>query len=284
MIRADSSPGLRGIAGTFAPSDGVASSATLANVVESITDWNISSAEAARDTIVQVFPSTATYLIVQYGTPIRSYRSFNGTDYQHPPYKHVATRVDRGVVVIRPAGPVGLISVRVRPEATARLVGGRLHDFADVKISLDKVFCPSHVASLAEMLTDASSSRERFTLVRHFLLANLREGNPDQVACSAAARLRGDPSLRVRRLAADLGISERHLSRRFRSMFGTGLKGFARAARVEKIVAARRGGSSWADVAYTCGFADQAHMINDFSAIIGAPPDRAFCDDCLLAW
>lgn len=49
-------------------------------------------------------------------------------------------------------------------------------------------------------------------------------------------------------------------------------------------MAARRRGLSWADVAYTCGFADQAHMINDVNAIIGVAPDRAFGHDGFLAW
>jgi AraC-like DNA-binding protein len=134
------------------------------------------------------------------------------------------------------------------------------------------------------MLAEAPGSRERFACVQRFLLANLCEREPDPVACHAAARLRRDPCLRVRQLAADLGISERHLSRRFQSIFGTSPKCFARAARVEKIVAARRSGASWADAAYACGFADQAHMINDVSAIIGAPPDRAFRFDSTFVW
>jgi AraC-like DNA-binding protein len=32
---------------------------------------------------------------------------------------------------------------------------------------------------------------------------------------------------------------------------------------------------AWADVAYGCGFADHAHMINDFNAVLGAPPESA---------
>jgi transcriptional regulator GlxA family with amidase domain len=88
--------------------------------------------------------------------------------------------------------------------------------------------------------------------------------------------LRRNPSLRVQRLAAQLDVSERHLSRRFRAMFGAGPKLFARVARIEKVLAMRQHGSAWADIAYACGFADQAHMINDFDAIVGEPPQHFF--------
>jgi AraC-like DNA-binding protein len=171
----------------------------------------------------------------------------------------------------------------IRPEAAARLLGGGLRDFANAKIGLEEVFGDGDVALLAETLAKARSSRERLASVQHFLLEKRNEQEPDQVACAAAARLRSNPSLRVRQLAADLGISERQLSRRFQALFGTSPKSFARASRVEKIVAARRSGSSWAEVAYACGFADQAHMINDVGTIVGASPDLAFHHERLFA-
>jgi methylphosphotriester-DNA--protein-cysteine methyltransferase len=59
-------------------------------------------------------------------------------------------------------------------------------------------------------------------------------------------------------------------------MFGAGPKLFARVARIEKVLAMRQHGSAWADIAYACGFADQAHMINDFDAIVGEPPQHFF--------
>jgi AraC-like DNA-binding protein len=62
----------------------------------------------------------------------------------------------------------------------------------------------------------------------------------------------------------------------FRAMFGASPKQFARVARIEKILAMRQAGSAWADIAYACGFADQAHMINDFDAIVGETPQRLF--------
>src|SRR5262249_5410781 len=97
-----------------------------------------------------------------------------------------------------------------------------------------------------------------------------------RLVCRAAASLRSNPSLRLRPLAAELGLSERHLSRRFKAVFGTGPKQFARSARVEQVLAARCSGSSWANIACSCGFADQAHMVNDFKAILGATPTPFF--------
>jgi hypothetical protein len=44
----------------------------------------------------------------------------------------------------------------------------------------------------------------------------------------------------------------------------------------KKILAMRQGGSAWADIAYACGSADQANMINYFAAIVGEPPQQVF--------
>jgi AraC-like DNA-binding protein len=108
--------------------------------------------------------------------------------------------------------------------------------------------------------------------VTDFLRANLRERDPDPLVSWAAEQLRHNP-VRIRLLATELGISERHLSRRFRAIFGISPKEFARTARLEKVLAARAAGLAWADLSYACGFADQAHMINDTRAILGTSPN-----------
>ena len=98
-----------------------------------------------------------------------------------------------------------------------------------------------------------------------------RSGN-QRADIPPAALLRRDPSLRVRQLAARLCVSERHLCRDFSAMFGMGPKQFARIARIDRVLAARARGAAWADIAYATGFTDQAHMINDFTAIVGVSP------------
>src|SRR5262249_2194819 len=137
------------------------------------------------------------------------------------------------------------------------------------------VFDRHEVELLEEMVSEAPTSSERVTAVANFLCARMYEREPDPVIHRAAACLRSNPSMRVQRLAADLDVSERHLLPRLRGAFGLTPKQFARCVRIEKVLVERAHGAAWADIAYRCGFSDQAHMINDFNAVVGAAPERA---------
>jgi len=152
--------------------------------------------------------------------------------------------------------------------------------FLDAQICLADLFGSSRVSLLEEMLAEARTSAERFVCVERFLAANLRERRVEPVACRAAALLRQSPHLRIRHLAARLDVSERHLSGSFQAMFGMRPKQFARIARIESAWSARSQGASWADVAYATGFTDQAHMINDFTEIVGVPPAQLVRPPC----
>jgi AraC-like DNA-binding protein len=262
--------------GMFRPTRIVPTHPLLAEIVDEIADWDLADADLARLLTTRALPSTSPYLIAQYRVPIRTDRYFGSFIYPHREYCHVATAVGTGVVKLRPGGPLGFLMICLKPEGAARLMGERMQDFVDTKIDLGDLFNAGEVSLLEEMLMEASDSAMRFARIQSFLLRNLRQCRPDPVVCRAAQCLRRNPSLRVRRLAAQLDVSERHLSRSFRAMFGASPKQFARVARVQKIMAMRQGGSAWADIAYACGFADQAHMINDFDAIVGEPPQRLF--------
>ena len=248
----------------------------LTEIVERITDWDIPDGKVARAITPRVLPSTTFHLIAQYRVPMRSDRHFGSAGYRHRQYGHVVSAPRTGVVTVRPSGPLGAVIVRLKPEAAARLVGDRMQEFVNEKINLSDLFNAGDVSLLEEMLMEASDSATRFARIESFLLRNLRQRQPDSLVSRAAQYLRRNPALRVRRLAAQLDVGERHLSRSFRAMFGAGPKQFARVARIEKIFAMRQAGSAWAEIAYACGFADQAHMINDFDAIVGETPQQFF--------
>ncbi|HEY6832603.1 MAG TPA: AraC family transcriptional regulator [Pseudolabrys sp.] len=249
-------------------------SSALSNIVDAVADWDVPDGDIARDLCIKVLPNIYPYVIVQYRIPVASTWEFGGVSNPHVRYRHLATKVQTGVVTIRPSDAIGMVIVRLVPESAAYILGERMQCFANTKISLSDLFGATDVSLLEERVREAPNSAERVASVLRFLGTKKSQREPDLLVCRAAALLRRCPGLRVRQLASTLDISERHLSRRFQTMFGTSPKQFARMARIEKALMSRGRGSTWADIACSCGFADQAHLINDFSAIVGAPPEH----------
>jgi AraC-like DNA-binding protein len=81
---------------------------------------------------------------------------------------------------------------------------------------------------------------------------------------------------RVDQLADGLGLSVRRLQRLFAEYVGVTPKWVLRRARLHEAAArADRGvGIDWAALAADLGYADQAHLTRDFTAVVGAPPGR----------
>jgi AraC-like DNA-binding protein len=246
-------------------------SCVLSDLVEEMWDWDVASPHQARALSFRCTPSRGLNLLVHYRTPMHTTWKFGSLSRQGQRH-NFATMLQNGVVISVPQGPLGMLVVRLRPEAATRLVGDRLRYFLNAGIGLDDLFGATGVSLLGEKLAEATTSAERFFHMQAFLLSNRRSRHAESVVSRAAALLRRDPRLRVGQLAARLAVSERHLSRDFSAMFGMGPKQFARLARIERVLAARAQGATWADIAYATGFTDQAHMINDFTAIVGVSP------------
>lgn len=247
-------------------------SPALAGIVEAIWNWEIPDDETARAAISVALPCPYPILSVHYGEPIWSDRQ-RGSGY----YRQIATGIQTGVVTFRPSGPSGCVVVRLKPEAATCVIDSTISDLANVNIALEDVFGPGEVGSLQDRLKEVGTSLKRIACVEAFLLRHLRHDRRNAIASCAASYLRRDPAQPLHKLAERLQISRRHLSRAFLSTFGVGPKQFARVVRIGKVLAARRRhGLSWADAAHTYGFTDQAHMINDFNALIGTSPQEFF--------
>jgi AraC-like DNA-binding protein len=247
-------------------------SAVLADYVAGMSDWDIACPDQAQGLTLEIIPNSAPLILIHYRATSTLTRQFGSRGFSQRDCRHVVTKFQTGVVVGRSRGPLGLICVCLRPEGAAGLLGEHMQGFLDAEIGLDAVFGATAVSLLEEKLAEATTSAERLSWVERFLAANLRPQALESVACRAAGLLGQNPHLRVGHLAARLDVSERHLSRSFQAMFGMAPKQFARIARIESVWSARGRGASWADIAYATGFADQSHMVNDFTEIVGVPP------------
>ena len=242
----------------------------LANIVERIWHVDIPDGNAARTTIFTVLPATSPILCFHYCAPTIA------SDWPNSRYRQRMTGIMSRALVLRPSGPMRSVMVRLRPEAAFCLIGAGMNETADVAIPLADVFKPKDVSLLDEMLAEDKGPATRIASIQSFLMQQVRRAAPDPLIHRAAASLRSDPGLPISRLASLLDVSERQLSRHFHGVIGAKPKQFARITRIEKVVSAARKGASWTDIAYSCGFTDQAHMIKDFNAMTGSSPQAFF--------
>jgi AraC-like DNA-binding protein len=230
---------------------------------------DIPNSDVARALVIKYAPGTSLLLMAQYRAPVL----VRHADRDLP--SKCATQIQSAAVTLQATGELGFIIVSLRPDAAGRFVDGPLGQFANANIHLGNVFSRGDVSICDEMLADARNSPERIATVEAFLLRRLRPQR-DNLACRAASYLRNDPTLSLLKLASMLSVSVRHLSRMFNATFGMTPKRFGRLARIEKIVAERRNGLSWADIAYACDFTDQAHLVREFKDIVGEVPTEFF--------
>jgi AraC-like DNA-binding protein len=248
----------------------------LAELVEDIWDWSVPDAAAATNLMFRNPPSTNLLLVFHYREPAVSYRNFGSTNYQSPSSRQLAIKMESGIFTIRPTGPIGSVIVRLKPESAQLVMKAPMQAFMNTKVHLQNFFRASSIDLVHEALNEAVDSVARVGVIQDFLLKHVLPLQPNAVLTRAAALLRNDPSLQIARLAGELDVSARNLSRNFKAALGAGPKHFARVVRVEKAVEARRSGVAWINIAYQFGFADQAHLIRDFRTITGSTPEQAF--------
>ena len=166
--------------------------------------------------------------------------------------------------------------IRFRPEAGALALGVRPERLVNRSQPLDSLNVELE-RSLRENMRGVDNFDQAVTAMDRVLQARLcRSSEPDSITRDAVDRLiasRGEDT--ISGLAQVLGVAPRTLLRQFRAATGLSPKQFARICRFRhaafQLMEANRPG--WAQVASGTGFADQAHMINEFKDLTGLTPE-----------
>lgn len=156
-----------------------------------------------------------------------------------------------------------------------RFLNIMMSDIANRCVDLRDLLGPA-VVEVLDRLQDAVGWPERFDILDRFLLERLAAGKPmaPDIAWALKALLTSHGRRSIGALTRDLGCSRKHLIQRFHAQVGlspksvAGILRFARA--VESIRAADE--ESWADLAVSCGYYDQAHFNRDFRRYAGRTP------------
>ena len=135
-----------------------------------------------------------------------------------------------------------------------------------------------HLAQLPTRLAEAPCWAERLRLVEKELLNALGRTSGGTVPSEVAAGMHElTATASVAGVADRLGCSRRNLSTAFRGELGVSPKQFQRIARFEAsrrclMTPTRLGRPSLAAVAARLGYADQAHLTREWTALAGCPP------------
>ncbi|MFB7493762.1 helix-turn-helix domain-containing protein [Streptomyces sp. NPDC056161] len=183
------------------------------------------------------------------------------------------------------------LQVRLSPVVAHAVLGGVVADLDTTAVTLDDLW-GRESARISERLGDLPSWTDRFAWVDAWLARR----------CAAASRVapevawawrRIDASrgtVRIERVATELGWSRRQLWSRFRSQVGLSPKRVAKLVRFDHAVHGLVAGQDAAGVAADSGYTDQSHLHRDVMAYTGLTPatvvDEPFLavDDIAWGW
>jgi AraC-like DNA-binding protein len=175
--------------------------------------------------------------------------------------------VPRGHVVKVLAGLGRVVGVAFRPGCFRPFLAGPVSALTDRSVPASDILGP-----------DLPRQPEEIRVVERFLLAVAppRDPTAEQVA-GIVARIADQPELtRVDALAGQLGTGVRRLQRLFAEYVGIGPKRVIRRYRLHEVTERMAAGAAidWAELAAELGYADQAHLTRDFTALVGESPTR----------
>lgn len=170
---------------------------------------------------------------------------------------------------------VRVFGIRLKPEGVRRLFGvvaaeltGRYEDLESVT--------GSALTEMCARIRDAADGLGRRIQAQQSLRARLDGSDPTPTYVDRAAMIIRSPGRfdRIESLPGEVHISLRQLERSFKKSIGMTPKRYMRLARLNDVHRRLEHGGALrlTDVAYECGYADQAHFIRDFRRLMGTTP------------
>lgn len=169
----------------------------------------------------------------------------------------------------RPEGVARAVVVQLKPGWCLPALGVPANALRNQIVSLQDV-CGRAFADECIEAFQAASMRDRLT--RTLTRRAVAESSSARLARRAIRLLETD-GVRIDTVAAQLGVTTRHLQRTFTENVGVGPKEYARFVRLRRALRHSATSNDWAAIATHAGYYDQAHMIADFRQLVGFTPD-----------
>ena len=168
-----------------------------------------------------------------------------------------------------------ILGVHFKPGGAFPFMRAEASELANAHADLPDLWGKSGV-ELRERLCTALTPQERFRLMEAALRTRVNDLTISQLQIKRALKMLAIVGMRfsVRDVARELGLSQRRFIQIFNSFVGLTPKVFCRIVRFQqaRVLAEKREAPHWAELAVTCGYFDQSHLIKDFREFSGSTP------------
>jgi AraC-like DNA-binding protein len=179
------------------------------------------------------------------------------------------TRVD-----LTMANDTLVIPVVFAPGGLHRLLGVPMHEMLGFPYDAS-LFFGSEMQDVNEKLLETNNYQQMILIVENFLLKKVRKLKPliplDKVLCGFP--LSGQ-IIKVDQISQQACISIRQLERQFKERIGISPKPFTKLRRLSNAwnLLENNPKFTWSQIAHSCHYADQMHLIRDFKEFTGVTP------------
>lgn len=174
-----------------------------------------------------------------------------------------------------------VMGVHFKPGGSAAFLPMPVKELQNQILSLEDLW--QDAGELRERLqwgnTDPSASSrstitKRFQTLEQYLLRVMRSQHHHAAVDFALREFERFPQVPVSAVTDQIGLSARHFNQLFRDYIGLTPKLFCRVRRFQRVLSRVEGKRqiNWLDVALTCGYFDQAHLIHDFRHFADCTP------------
>jgi AraC-like DNA-binding protein len=224
-----------------------------------------------------ILPDAYVEIVINVGDPVAlAGPSFTGSQ----PGRAVVGLLEAAIGI--QYGPrVATIGIRLQAGRAPGFIGVRAHDLWN-RVSPLASLSPALDRRLGQLLAahprlESAGGRSALDAA---LVDHLSTAQPSDALVGRAVDrlLDADAPVTVAGLARELGVSARHLHRRFLEQVGTSPKHVERLARFARTWRQATMGPplGWADLALANGYADQSHLVREFRAFGAQPPAHLF--------
>lgn len=222
-----------------------------------------------------IMPDGIVEVIFHYETPYYTFQ--DGTQFLQP--ENFAVSLMKQYTEIASSGKTGFVSVRFFPWGAYHFFDEPIQNFLDQTIDAKKLW-GNNSEKIIEELKNLNSVEERFKAVERFLLEKLKQHKKEETETDNAIKLirQTKGALTIEQVCEETGFSKKQLERKFLATVGIMPKAFSRITRFLNICQNldESKNKTLTQLAYECGFYDQAHFVKEFKAFSGFTPKEFF--------